>query len=127
MTNALLVIGLSICGALAGPNTQCGAAPGGLGGALLGGVVGHQSGGAHEGAVIGAAEEAAIVLLTAMRQIRNNAIVNDRCRGSSPCIPARFSGGFSSLHQEQIPSVHSSHAATAGDKAEGAEAQKHKR
>lgn len=127
MTKALLAIGHSICGAPAGPNTQCGAAPGGLGGALLGGVVGHQSGCAHQGAVIGAVEEAAIVLLTAMRQIRNNAIDNDRCRGSSPRIRARFSGGFSSLHQKRIPSIDSSHAAAARDKAEGAEAQKHKR
>jgi uncharacterized protein YcfJ len=41
------------CGAPAGPNTQRGAATGGLLGAALGGVVGHQSGRALEGAAIG--------------------------------------------------------------------------
>lgn len=42
-----------------GPNTKAGAAIGGLGGAALGGIIGHQSGHALEGAAIGAAGGAA--------------------------------------------------------------------
>lgn len=49
------VLVLSNCGAPAGPNTQRGAATGGLLGAVAGGVIGHQSGRALEGAAIGAA------------------------------------------------------------------------
>ena len=46
---------LTQCAAPAGPDTQRGAATGGLLGAAVGGVVGHQSGRALEGAAIGAA------------------------------------------------------------------------
>jgi hypothetical protein len=42
-------------------------------------------------------------------------------------LQARFSSYFSSLRQKRIPSIDSSLAAAARDKAEGAEAQKHKR
>ncbi len=53
--SAALLISLSGCAAPAGPNTQRGAATGGLAGAALGGIIGHQSGRALEGAAIGAA------------------------------------------------------------------------
>jgi 5'-3' exoribonuclease 2 len=48
-------LSLSNCAAPAGPNTQRGAATGGLIGAAVGGIVGHQSGHALEGAALGAA------------------------------------------------------------------------
>ena len=60
LTSALVAIALSSCEAPMGPNTQRGAATGALGGALLGGVVGHQSGCALEGAAIGAAGGAVV-------------------------------------------------------------------
>ena len=60
LTSAITAIALSNCAAPAGPNTQRGAATGALGGALLGGIVGHQSGRALEGAAIGAAGGAAV-------------------------------------------------------------------
>ena len=60
LTSAIMAITLSNCAAPAGPNTQRGAATGALGGALLGGIVGHQSGRALEGAAIGAAGGAAV-------------------------------------------------------------------
>jgi uncharacterized protein YcfJ len=43
------------CAAPAGPNTQRGMATGGLIGAAAGGIIGHQSGRALEGAALGAA------------------------------------------------------------------------
>lgn len=46
---------LSNCSAPVGPNTQQGAVIGGLSGAALGGVIGHQSGRGLEGAAIGGA------------------------------------------------------------------------
>lgn len=46
---------LSNCAAPAGPNTQRGMATGGLLGAAAGGIIGHQSGRALEGAALGAA------------------------------------------------------------------------
>lgn len=46
---------LSNCAGPAGPNTQRGIATGGLIGAAAGGIIGHQSGRALEGAAIGAA------------------------------------------------------------------------
>jgi uncharacterized protein YcfJ len=49
------LISLSNCAAPAGPNTQRGAATGGLIGAAAGGIIGHQSGNALEGALIGGA------------------------------------------------------------------------
>ncbi|RPJ35094.1 MAG: hypothetical protein EHM17_03920 [Verrucomicrobiaceae bacterium] len=52
---ATTAIILSNCAAPAGPNTQRGAATGGLIGAAAGGIIGHQSGRALEGAAIGAA------------------------------------------------------------------------
>lgn len=55
ITSAFVALALSNCAAPAGPNTQRGAATGALGGAVLGGVIGHQSGRALEGAAIGAA------------------------------------------------------------------------
>jgi uncharacterized protein YcfJ len=60
LVSALAAISLSSCGAPAGPNTQRGAATGALGGALLGGIVGNQSGRALEGAAIGALGGAAV-------------------------------------------------------------------
>lgn len=53
--SAASIISLSNCAAPAGPNTQRGAATGGLIGAAAGGIIGHQSGRALEGAVLGAA------------------------------------------------------------------------
>jgi len=58
--NALAAALLTSCGAPVGPNTQRGAATGALGGALLGGVIGHQSGRALEGAAIGGLGGAAV-------------------------------------------------------------------
>ena len=52
---ATAAFALSNCAAPAGPNTQRGAATGGLIGAAAGGIIGHQSGRALEGAAIGAA------------------------------------------------------------------------
>ena len=52
LTSAII---LSNCAAPAGPNTQRGIATGGLLGAAAGGIIGHQSGRALEGAAIGAA------------------------------------------------------------------------
>lgn len=46
---------LASCGPSVGPNTQRGAATGGLLGAAAGGIIGHQSGRGLEGAAIGAA------------------------------------------------------------------------
>ncbi len=60
LTSAITAIALSNCAAPAGPNTQRGAATGALGGALLGGIIGHQSGNALEGAAIGAAGGAVV-------------------------------------------------------------------
>jgi uncharacterized protein YcfJ len=51
---AAMAGGLVSCEAY-GPNTNAGAAIGGLSGAALGGIIGHQSGRALEGAAIGAA------------------------------------------------------------------------
>lgn len=56
---ASIVIGLASCAAPAGPNTQRGAATGGLIGAAAGGIIGNQSGRALEGAALGAAAGAA--------------------------------------------------------------------
>jgi uncharacterized protein YcfJ len=58
---ALVVSGviLSSCGPSVGPNTQRGAATGGLLGAAAGGIIGHQSGRGWEGAAIGGATGAA--------------------------------------------------------------------
>lgn len=58
---SLLVSGLvlSSCGPSVGPNTQRGAATGGLLGAAAGGVIGHQSGRGLEGAAIGGVTGAA--------------------------------------------------------------------
>ncbi len=55
ITSATAAFALSNCAAPTGPNTQRGAATGGLLGAAAGGVIGHQSGRALEGAAIGAA------------------------------------------------------------------------
>lgn len=55
IVSAVIAAGLSNCAAPAGPNTQRGAATGGLIGAGLGAIVGHQSGHALEGAALGAA------------------------------------------------------------------------
>jgi uncharacterized protein YcfJ len=49
------VFALASCGTEPGPNTQRGAATGGLLGAGAGAIIGHQSGRALEGAAIGAA------------------------------------------------------------------------
>lgn len=55
LTSAVAALALSNCAAPAGPNTQRGIATGGLLGAAAGGIIGHQSGRALEGAAIGAA------------------------------------------------------------------------
>lgn len=55
ITSALAAIALTNCAAPVGPNTQRGAATGGLIGAAAGGIIGHQSGRALEGAALGAA------------------------------------------------------------------------
>ena len=53
--SAVVAMGLSNCAAPVGPDTQRGMATGGLLGAAAGGIIGHQSGRALEGAAIGAA------------------------------------------------------------------------
>lgn len=53
--SAVAAFGFSSCAEPTGPNTQRGAVIGGLGGAALGGIVGHQSGRGLEGAAIGGA------------------------------------------------------------------------
>ncbi len=55
IVSALCAFTLSNCAEPTGPNTQRGAVVGGLGGAVLGGIVGHQSGRGLEGAAIGGA------------------------------------------------------------------------
>lgn len=52
---AAAAFALTACGTDPGPNTQRGAATGGLIGAGTGAVIGHQSGRALEGAAVGAA------------------------------------------------------------------------
>ncbi len=60
IVSIVATLALSNCGAPVGPNTQRGAATGAPGGALIGGVVGAQSGRTLEGAAIGAAGGAAV-------------------------------------------------------------------
>ena len=55
LITATVAFTLSNCAAPAGPNTQRGAATGGLIGAAAGGIIGHQSGRGLEGALIGGA------------------------------------------------------------------------
>jgi len=55
ITSVTAAFALSNCANPTGPNTQRGAATGGLIGAAAGGIIGHQSGRALEGAAIGAA------------------------------------------------------------------------
>jgi uncharacterized protein YcfJ len=55
IVSGLCAFALTNCAEPTGPNTQRGAVIGALGGAALGGIVGHQSGNALEGAAIGAA------------------------------------------------------------------------
>jgi hypothetical protein len=55
LATAPLFLLLPNCAHPTGPNTQRGAATGGLLGAAAGGIIGHQSGRALEGAAIGAA------------------------------------------------------------------------
>lgn len=55
ISSVFLVFSLSNCAEPTGPNTQRGAVVGGLGGAVLGGIIGHQSGRGLEGAAIGGA------------------------------------------------------------------------
>jgi uncharacterized protein YcfJ len=55
ITSSMAVLALSNCSNPTGPNTQRGAVTGGLIGAAAGGVIGHQSGRALEGAAIGGA------------------------------------------------------------------------
>lgn len=58
--SSFAVVLLTSCGAPAGPNTQRGAATGAIGGAVLGGIIGHQSGRGLEGAAIGGLGGAAV-------------------------------------------------------------------
>ena len=51
---SIAMAGALLSGVSCGPNAQTGAALGGLGGAAIGGIVGHQSGRGLEGAAIGA-------------------------------------------------------------------------
>lgn len=53
--SGICAFALSNCAEPTGPNTQRGAVIGALGGAALGGIIGHQSGRGLEGAAIGAA------------------------------------------------------------------------
>ncbi len=55
LITAISALALSNCAAPTGPNTQRGAATGGLLGAAAGGIIGHQSGRGLEGALIGGA------------------------------------------------------------------------
>jgi uncharacterized protein YcfJ len=60
ISSVVVSLALTNCAAPTGPNTQRGAATGALGGALLGGIVGHQSGRALEGAALGGLGGAAV-------------------------------------------------------------------
>ncbi len=51
----VLTVALFSASCASGPNAQTGAVVGGLGGAALGGIIGHQSGRGLEGAAIGGA------------------------------------------------------------------------
>jgi 5'-3' exoribonuclease 2 len=51
---SILALLLSLISCAAGPNAQTGAVLGALGGAAVGGIIGHQSGRGLEGAAIGA-------------------------------------------------------------------------
>jgi len=55
----ILITAASLSSCATGPNAQRGAVVGGLGGAAVGGIVGHQSGRGLEGALIGGALGAA--------------------------------------------------------------------
>lgn len=55
IASGLCAFTLTNCAEPTGPNTQRGAVIGGLGGAALGGIVGHQSGRGLEGAALGGA------------------------------------------------------------------------
>jgi uncharacterized protein YcfJ len=55
IVSGVCAFSLSNCAEPTGPNTQRGAIVGGLGGAALGGIIGHQSGRTLEGAAIGGA------------------------------------------------------------------------
>ncbi|MDP4722573.1 MAG: YMGG-like glycine zipper-containing protein [Akkermansiaceae bacterium] len=70
--SATAAVSLSNCAAPAGPNTQRGAVVGGLGGAVLGGIIGHQSGNALEGAAIGGAAGAGAGALYGNSQDQEN-------------------------------------------------------
>jgi len=59
LSGPVIAISLASCAAHHGPNTQRGAATGGLLGAGAGGIIGHQSGRGLEGALIGGAAGAA--------------------------------------------------------------------
>lgn len=59
IASSVTILTLSNCAEPAGPNTQRGIATGGLAGAAVGGIVGHQSGRGLQGAAIGAAGGAA--------------------------------------------------------------------
>lgn len=59
IAGSAIALSLASCGTQPGPNTQRGAATGGLIGAAAGGIIGNQSGRALEGAAIGAAAGAA--------------------------------------------------------------------
>ena len=50
-----MVSALSLTSCTSGPNAQTGTVVGGLGGAAVGGIIGHQSGRGLEGAAIGGA------------------------------------------------------------------------
>ncbi|MFK7850178.1 MAG: YMGG-like glycine zipper-containing protein [Akkermansiaceae bacterium] len=70
--SGITAIALSNCAAPTGPNTQRGAATGGLVGAAVGGIVGHQSGRALEGAAIGGAAGAGAGALYGNAQDQEN-------------------------------------------------------
>jgi uncharacterized protein YcfJ len=52
---AIIAVALSSVSCASGPNAQTGSVLGGLGGAAVGGIIGHQSGRGLEGAAIGGA------------------------------------------------------------------------
>lgn len=70
--SAAAALSLSNCAAPTGPNTQRGAVIGGATGAVLGGIIGHQSGNTLEGAAIGGAAGAGAGALYGNSQDQEN-------------------------------------------------------
>lgn len=70
---SLIAVAAALVSCASGPNATTGTALGGLGGAALGGIIGHQSGRGLEGAAIGAVAGGAAGNLIGSGQDQRNA------------------------------------------------------